>query len=867
MKRSTFWPRLIVAITSFKVLGSLCLWAASGFHSKTEGALEVTTRHMGVIAFVMAVVGFALILPIVRDPRAVYLGGFFLTAAAAFLDGPLEIAIRTLPPQFVLLVHGLFWLQPVAFLPFLLWSFLREFPRRPRVARTFYLLDRIASLFLAVGTVLLLLNLIVGLLWFGGGNLCDNSTLVRRWGWGLRACDGRVFFFFILAAAVASLALLAARALRARGEDRRRIAFFCLALVVGVGPIAATGLLEGIFQERYRALLEGSESLRRGLLNTGSFCLLAMPFALAYSVVVHRVLDFRTVARRALHYALARGSVYALAALPLAALGWYLHDQRDKVLRDIFSGHRFLLLAAAALLGIWVLRYRVRLLEAVDRHFFREQYDARHVLTTLAERIPRAGSAGELADLVLPGIERALHPESLFLLAEDAGRSALVDTSKKHRKLDLDSALAHLIADHGRPFVLDLDDPRSSAVRLPEEDRRWLRENGLYLAVPIVAIDGSLLAALALAPKKSGAPYSSEDRRLLSTIAGSAAPILELHRIRRTAPLALPAADDTPRDPLDWDNARECPQCGQVFVPQTIFCVACDRRLEVAAVPYSIPGKLRFERRIGAGGMGVVYRAADMALGRAVAVKTLRSVSADQAMKLRREARTAAAVAHQHLASIYGVETWHGMPMLVLELFDSMLAQRIAQAPLSPPEMLELGISLADSLAQLHAADILHRDIKPSNIGFARDGKPKLTDFGIARFVYDLDRDLLQSALPVSMPLTEESAEKLRGTLPYLAPEAIEGQPPDASFDLWSLSIVLYESLIGRKLFVGQSPKQMMTRILLARLPDLRQFQPEAPQSLVDLFRALLHKDRRQRPESATEMRTLLETIRGELYP
>jgi hypothetical protein len=800
-------------------------------------------------------VGLLLLLPVVRDCRAVLLAGFFLVAATAFVDPPLALALNGLHGGVRALFQLLAKVQPIPFMPFLLAAFLREFPRRPRVARNYYFADWILRLLAGLGIVLMALKVLIGI-------VGERPATYLLWA-------DQLFIILILAPSLAALVLLVARGRLAEGEERRRVMLFCLALFAGLGPMIVTAVWEILGPGSYFAFLKHH---LQGVITLVTLGILSLPFTMAYSVLVNRVFDMRVVARRAVHYALARNSVTAVVSVPLFALGFYLFRRQDETVRQILSGKRFILLSLAAFLGFWALKFRPRLLEAVDRHFFREQYNARAVLTSLAERIPRATQAAELADLILPGIERALHPESLFFLVEDPRRGALIDPTNPDRRLDVTTRLAQEIAGRSEPLVLDLEDPRSHAARLPESDRRWLAEAGVELCVPIVAVDGALLAVLALAAKKSGLPFLREDRALLSAIANSAAPVLELQRIRRTATVELPIAGTLSPE---WGPARECPQCGQVFLPQTVFCAACDQRLETAGIPYSIPGKLRFERRIGVGGMGVVYRAADIGLGRPVAVKTLRRVSAEQATRLRREARTAAAVSHQNLAAIYGVESWRGMPMLLLELFEGgTLALRLSQAPLAIGEVLELGSALADALAQLHAADILHRDIKPSNIGYSRDGVPKLTDFGIARFIYDLDRDLLRSAeeeraqVPFSiwnLPRTEESAEKLRGTLPYLSPEAIEGQPPDASFDLWSLSIVLYESLTGRKIFSGQDPKQMMRRLLLARLPDLRQFLPEAPQAAVELFHGLLNRDRRQRPQSAAELRARLEETRARL--
>jgi serine/threonine-protein kinase len=328
--------------------------------------------------------------------------------------------------------------------------------------------------------------------------------------------------------------------------------------------------------------------------------------------------------------------------------------------------------------------------------------------------------------------------------------------------------------------------------------------------------------------------------------------------------------------------AKECPSCGTLHAPYTVFCSNCSHRLEVSHVPYVLPGKFRFERRIGTGGMGVVYRGFDLALGRAVAVKTLRRVSPEDAMRLRREARTAAAVTHLHLASVYGMETWHGTPILILELLEGgTLGQRIeAQGRLSPLEMVELGIAMASALAHLHASDILHRDLKPSNIGYAKDGIPKLMDFGIARVMFDLRRDTdttsiddLESNSSILPPTsiwhqsstTVTFSRQLVGTLSYLSPEALNGRPADVSFDLWGLAIVLYECLLGRKVFSGGDVRQTMNRIRSGRVPDFSQVLPEYDEALGDFFRAALHKNPARRPATALELKQQLESLRPRL--
>ncbi|MDY7095835.1 MAG: serine/threonine-protein kinase [Acidobacteriota bacterium] len=308
-------------------------------------------------------------------------------------------------------------------------------------------------------------------------------------------------------------------------------------------------------------------------------------------------------------------------------------------------------------------------------------------------------------------------------------------------------------------------------------------------------------------------------------------------------------------------------------------CPGCDRDLEAALVPYVLPGRFRFEKRIGAGGMGVVYRAVDLALGRPVAIKTMRRFSIDDAMRLRREARAAAAVRHPNLAVIYGVESWQGTPMLILEFLDEgNLQERLDEAPLGYRETVELGIALAGALIKLHGANILHRDLKPSNIGFAADGTPKLMDFGIARLRFDLRRE---AAIMVEGPTAVEGVERgtwsahstpetasrqLVGTLHYLSPEAVAGRSPEPGFDLWGLSVVLYECLTGTRIFNG-TIREVMGAIGSDSIPDLRTARPDCPAPLAELLGRCLHRQRAQRPADAVELRDQLRETLVQLGP
>ena len=244
-------------------------------------------------------------------------------------------------------------------------------------------------------------------------------------------------------------------------------------------------------------------------------------------------------------------------------------------------------------------------------------------------------------------------------------------------------------------------------------------------------------------------------------------------------------------------------------------------------------------------------------------------------MRLHREARTAASVTHPGLAAIYGIETWEGMPMLILELLEGgTLADRLFDGPLPTHDILRTGESVAMALDKIHGDGILHRDVKPSNIGYTGDDTPKLLDFGIARIAFDLRRDRAMHRVTTAVhrigqipgwiddDQSSTDAGSMVGTLSYLSPEALQSKAPDPSFDLWSLSVVLWEAAAGENLFLGRSVVELVERIREARVPDLREKNPDVPQALADFFRGALARDPEQRPQTGGEMVERLAVVR-----
>jgi eukaryotic-like serine/threonine-protein kinase len=875
--RSHVWERLLLVLIGLKLLGALLgtFWGNPSSTDQTQKAI-LSQLVLLLPLFAYALGGSLLWSGSRSDRRAAHLGIVFLLLATAYSNRPLlQLATSNwvglgLPALLLSSLHV------DAFLPYFFWRFAGEFPTEPLSYRTRRLLSYGSLAALGIGSILFAVELGWLVLRFVAAE--PGATF------GEIAPPKPSFFYYgvVLTLSVVALALLLWRARTAPEEERRRAGVFAAGLA-GMAPLFLLILTHPLFEAAGKPF-----SPPKGLFLLFFVLFCSVPFTTSRAVLVHRVLNVRLIARRAVQYALARYTALALAVLPVAALIFFLYGQRDRRLEEIFSGSRLILLVTAAVVGGAALAYRRTLLDAIDREFFREQYDARRILTLLVERIRATTGTVELAALISREVDLALHPEGVSLMAFEPRSGMLADPKNRSRRLDGSSHLASLIAGASDPLPVDLEDSRSPLARLPEKERYWLVDSGFRLLVPILARDGSLLGLIGLGEKKSGLPFLKEDRQLLRAIANSAAWALELEQGRSlgsrstwqdaASPASAEAAETQP--PLA-ELARECPHCGRLYPTYTVFCTSCSRRLEPSHVPYVLPGKFRFERRIGVGGMGVVYRAADLALGRPVAVKTLRRVSPEDAMRLRREARTAAAVSHPHLAPVYGMETWQGTPMLIMELLEGgTLTQKIEKGGLPPLETVELGLSMAEALEQLHAADILHRDIKPSNIGYTRDGTPKLMDFGIARVMFDLRRDTdfaspadleEDSALlpPTSLwdrtPTSLTVSRQLVGTLAYLSPEALDGQPADASFDLWSLSIVLYECLLGRKVFSGGDMHQLMNRIRHGRVPEFSQVLPEHDEALGDFFRMALHRTLTRRPATARELKQRLSALRMRL--
>ncbi|HET9361046.1 MAG TPA: serine/threonine-protein kinase, partial [Vicinamibacterales bacterium] len=220
---------------------------------------------------------------------------------------------------------------------------------------------------------------------------------------------------------------------------------------------------------------------------------------------------------------------------------------------------------------------------------------------------------------------------------------------------------------------------------------------------------------------------------------------------------------------------------------------------------------------LGSGGMGDVYQARDLKLGRSVAVKVLPEAFAadpDRIARFEREAKVLASLNHPNIASIYGLEEAGGRHLLVMELVEGdTLAAQIARGPLAVERALDLAQQIADALEAAHEKGVVHRDLKPANVKVTPDGKVKVLDFGLAKAMEMSPAAATISNSPTLTALAT-SAGVILGTAAYMAPEQARGGAVDKRADIWAFGVVLYELLTGRRPFAGETASEILAAVI-----------------------------------------------------
>jgi tRNA A-37 threonylcarbamoyl transferase component Bud32 len=633
------------------------------------------------------------------------------------------------------------------------------------------------------------------------------------------------------------------------GNQRRRIRMALYTAIPGVlafavkdgTPILASllGLQPPSFSGAVTAFLEA---------------LVLLPaFGLTYAVGVARVLGPRMVLRRSIQYALASRTLTVLAILPAAALVVTLF--KNNLSEIVTSGSVvYLALLVASALG---LRYRDRARQWLDQRFFREEYDARKILLSLASQVRFETDPAVLSALVVHQIEEALHPESIAMLVsgiEDGRLASVARIGADIPSLPLQSGVVTMLRWSDEPLEIFLDDPRSPARRLPPAELAWLEGTGTALIVPVLGQDRSLVGALALGPKRSEEAYTAEDRQLLATIASQLGLGLDVARLRRRAE-DRPSATTRALEPV-LTPMMECPRCGRCEDAGVEVCPTDGSTMKPAgAVPRVLDNKYRIEQSIGRGGMGAVYRARDVRLDRLVAVKVVRAEllqDLEARRRFRREAQIVARLQHPGIVSIFDFGTFaDGGAYLVMELVRGEDLRRVLQreGALDPARAARILSAVCHAIEAAHRDGVLHRDLKPENILLpaAGDTEAKVLDFGVAKLIGDPAAD---SRTVEEVTLT--AAGSIVGTPAYMAPEQLRGAPPDHRTDVFALGVVAYEMLSGELPFSRGS----LADVILAQdrgATPLSSVVPHLSPSLERVVMRALEADPHRRPPSPQE--------------
>jgi hypothetical protein len=790
--------------------------AAAAFVHQLLSGLPFPLILQGSATFALLICAVAL-MRFGTEPRALTLAALLLLLASAASQRfllPFRDSALLAP-----LARGLY---PDAFLPFVAWSFVRDFPRVFR----FSWVDGFCRAVLMVSAI-------------AGGALCA-ANLAMAWlahaGASMRLAiftrDGGVVYWRVVFALFASaLVVMVARVRDAERSEQRRVALFLGGLAAGLLPLVA---IVGL--ELTNATFDRWTSHPKVLPIVDAIIyasILSIPFTTTYSVLVRRVLSVRLVVRRTVRYALARQTLLVGTILPVVILARRAFVNRHLTIAELFRGPDAMLGLGLAAVSMSLLFARERVLRFLNRRYFREEIDIPQSITSLADQLAEARDLRDIAELVEAAMVRTLQcdravlyrqHDDKFMAVRDSGSSltrgcaleALLDASAEPLELH-ESALANL---------------------LPEADRSWMVHNA-FAAIAPVTHAGRLLGFIAAGRRRNDLPFSTDASGFLSAAAASAA--LAIHGVVQTRTGGEAFISESP-------PAAECEVCAIVADPDAIRC-ECGGGLRTAALPVVLSGKFHVIRRLGSGGMGVVYLASDLDLGRQVALKTLPRLTSGAIDRLSREAQSMARVAHATLATIHGVEKWRGSPVLVIELLEGgTLAERLRHGPLPIDAAVSISFQLLDSLAHLHAHGFVHRDIKPGNIGFSSSNQLKLLDFGLAAALDESQQPTARTSKSQEQCLSgrlDSISGTIAGTPLYLPPEAFAGARPSAAFDLWAAAMVLYESIAGTHPLLRTKMTGALRRL---EVPDVRSFRPDCPSRLAEFLRTALDDSEIRRP-------------------
>ena len=493
----------------------------------------------------------------------------------------------------------------------------------------------------------------------------------------------------------------------------------------------------------------------------------------------------------------------------------------------------------------------------------RESANQERILLDLTEEVQHAGSIAEISRIVSTDLHSAFHPKSTHVFYRERhsrdltlGHSTGVQLAEE--QIPESSVLLRLVEAYGKA----VDYPEDLA-GLPPEERAWLDRLEARLIVPLNGRDGRLLGLLLVGQKKSEEPFTVRDRKLLQALTNQIALVYENARLKDR----VDQSQRVQREVLarleegELGLVRECPACGRCYDPPQTHCPEDRNELQTPLpVERLIAERYRLERRIDRGGMGAIYEATDLHLGRPVAVKVLHATLVGEEARRRFivEARLTAALRHPNVVTVHDFGTTDtGATYLVMERLhgETLAALLRREGALPAAAVADLLEQACEGMQAAHRADIVHRDLKPANLYVAHrdDGSEalKILDFGVAK--------LRSDSLDAASGLTAPGA--LIGTFNYMAPEQLAGRQADPRSDVFALGVVTVEALTGHRPFAGEGPTELLRAI------DSGEPRLDSPIAedlrLATVLRRALAPDRERRYPSVDDLqRELIPAIR-----
>ncbi len=691
---------------------------------------------------------------------------------------------------------------------------------------------------------------VVSGLGFDGIVLAHGLSDAAQFDWLLRVRESLAVIGFT-GAVVAMMAVIPRNYWLLTTEDqRRRVRWVLYAACVGLAPEvwwAAIALIETFI---------GPAGVPR-LTLIANIAPVVIPLSVAYVVVRHRVLDISVVIRRTVQYLLARRMLQTTVAIPVLALLYTVATHRHLTIAELVGDTRAYLfwLGASAL----ALRFRRPIEGALDRRFFREEYDREQLLLGVLEEVRRVDSIAELARVVTDRLAFVLHPTSAYVWYRDPAELAAASSSDPQltpADVPANGAWLSWLEARGEAAAL----PLPAEAGLSRREARWFSERGVSLIVPLMDSGDRLVGTFMLGEKRSEEPYSAGDTRLLSAIARQAAVVRENLRLRARVDEEVRVKYDVLArlDSRVPNLLKECPACGACY-EGALECCPADGRLLALSLPVArtIDGRYRLERLLGTGGMGAVYEARDLRLERMVAVKILLGRAFGQPAALRRfhrEARATARLNHPNIVALYDYGSLEGEgAYLVMERVQgvTLRAELERRRSLPPAVAADWFEPLLEGLAAAHAAGIIHRDLKPENVMGRQTPSGtllvKLLDLGLVKFH--------TGEPPTSGSMTAQGI--IMGTPGYMAPEQLFAGEVDQRTDLFAVGVMLIEVLTGQRPLPAMDPRRSRS---LARWSEQVRGPSLQLRTLERLLRRCLAEDPRERFPSA-------DALREELIP